>query len=66
MKCLKITGNAQTRNYNVVVVGENKMKEQENTHDTVMQIIRLKMQWDIIDEQTSEDLFFDYSFPIKF
>ena len=66
MKCLRITGNARTKNYNVVIMGENEMKAQEDTHDTVMQVLRLKLRWDIIDEQTAEGTFFDYSCPIKF
>lgn len=66
MKCLRITGNPQTKSYTVAVMGENQMKEHEDTHDTVMQILRLRMRWNIIDEQTEGNQLFDYAFPITF
>lgn len=66
MKCLRITGNSQTNRYTVAVMGENQMKEREDTHDTVMQILRLRMRWDIMEEQVDKNLVFDYAFPITF
>lgn len=66
MKCLRVTGNPQTGRYDVSIVGENRMKPEEDTHDTLMQVLRLRMRWDIIDEQTQNNTAFDYSFPIGF
>lgn len=66
MKCLRITGSSQTKSYTVVVMGENQMKEREDTHDTVMQILRLRMRWDIMEEQVDKNSVFDYVFPITF
>lgn len=66
MKCLRVTGNAAIGNYNVFVVGENQMKVNEDTHDTLMQVLRLRMRWDIIDDQIENNNVFDYTFPITF
>lgn len=66
MKCLRVTGNPRLGNYEVNIVGENRMKPEEDTHDTLMQVLRLRMRWDIIDEQVENNTAFDYTFPIGF
>lgn len=66
MKCLRITGSPLTRSYDVAVVGENRMKPDEDTQNTIMQILRLKMRWKIIDEQAEQNNAFNYYFGITF
>ena len=66
MKHLRITGNARSASYSVAILGENRMKPAEDTHDTVMQILRLKMRWDLPQRQQQDNQLFDYHFPIGF
>ena len=66
MKCLRITGNPHLGRYDVSVMGENRMKANEDTHDTVMQVLRLRLQWDINNDQKKKNNRFDYIFPITF
>ena len=66
MKHLRITGNVRSASYSVAIIGENRMKPDEDTHDTVMQILRLRMRWQFIDDQLQRNSTFDYSFPFSF
>lgn len=71
MKHLRITGNARSGSYTVAVMGQSVPgaavlggQFQEDAHDTVMQILRLRLRWQIIDQLQSST--FDYSFPYSF
>ena len=66
MKHLRISGSPHTAAYTVTILGENRPHPAEDTHDTVMQILRLKMRWDLQQRQQQDNQLFDSHFPISF
>jgi hypothetical protein len=64
MKCLRVTGNARTRAYSVAVMGENQALPGEDPHNTVMQILRLRMRWELMNP--TDNIVFTYTLPITF